>query len=230
MAAVPSRTVTTSTRPKRRQLHHARYFKKPVEEKHVRDLKRQALLNKARNSKVLNVVSMNDVKGFDRHIERCLTVKNDSVLHKAEMERGGAEAGLVFHSVVLDTEPTKSIITNLEDHSSKAPSMAPHARAACDVAALRINRNETSSTPSLSPPPMMVLNPRQEDQQPTDEEEEETRLGSTRLRSKKSEKSQKFFFFKGRNYSTLTRHPEQQSTTGVRDQLQRVLGSTKGSG
>ena len=160
MAAIPSRAVTPSARPKRRQLHHARYFKKPVEEKHVRDLKRQALLNKARNSKVLNVVSMNDVKGFDRHIERCLTVKNDSVLHKAEMEKGGAEAGLVFHSVVLDTELTKSIITN---HSSKAPSMAPQARNACDVSALRINRNETSSTPSLSPPPMMALHPRQED-------------------------------------------------------------------
>ena len=49
-------------------LHHARYYKKDVDSKEVRDLKNQALLRKARNSNGLKVTPMNDVKSFDKHI------------------------------------------------------------------------------------------------------------------------------------------------------------------
>lgn len=49
-------------------LHHARYYKKQVELKEVRDLKKQALLRKARNSKFFKVTAMNDLKSFDKHV------------------------------------------------------------------------------------------------------------------------------------------------------------------
>ena len=68
------------------RLHHARYFQRKVEEKQVRDLKKQVLLRKGRNSKVLRVTSMQDVKQFDKHIERCLIVKQgdeDSAMKRA---------------------------------------------------------------------------------------------------------------------------------------------------
>ena len=50
------------------KLHHARYFKKKVEEKSQNMVKKEAILSKARNSKVLNVVPMTHVKSFDRHV------------------------------------------------------------------------------------------------------------------------------------------------------------------
>ena len=125
-------------------------------------MKEEALLRKARNSRVLNVVTMNDVKAFDRHVQRCLTVKNDRVLHSAEAARAGAEAGHIRASVLSTSTPdlSNSILSNLEEGDSKTGSVIQKYRASCDVSALRMQRIETSSTPSLSPLPNMVLNPR----------------------------------------------------------------------
>lgn len=153
---------------KQSKLHHARYFKKPIEEKQLRDIKKKELLRKARNSKLLNVVSMNDVKSFDRHIQRCLTVKNDSIFHKDEIKKVGAEAGLLHPSILTKSTPelSNSILSNLDpEDTSKTGSVTHNFRASCDVSVLNIHRNETSSTPSLSPMPIMVLNPRQNDSQ-----------------------------------------------------------------
>ena len=94
----------------------------------------------ARNSKVLKVTPMNNLKSFDKHIQRCLTVKNDSVLHRAEMQRNDAEGGLVnnsgsmiYQSMLSDgitPDMSNSIISNVggeqvedNDNTSKAGSV-----------------------------------------------------------------------------------------------------------
>ena len=106
---------------------------------------------------------MSDVKSFDRHIQRCLTVKNDSIFHQDEIKKVGAEAGLVHPSVLTRSTPelSNSILTNIDhEDTSKTGSVTHNFRTSCDASALNIYRNETSSTPSLSPMPIMVLKPR----------------------------------------------------------------------
>ena len=163
------------------------------------------------------MVPMNNVKTFDKHVQRCLTVKNDSVLHSAAMKKGEKEAGYVHPSILSSTN---SILShNLEEVENLE---AASRRQRASMSQIHAGAMETSSTPSLSPMPMAMLGPRQE----TDEEEHRSvspigyqerkgrdsassssknnRTGGGPSTAKQS--SHKFFFFKGRNYSTLTRY------------------------
>ena len=79
------------------------------------------MLRKARNSKVLNVVSMTNLKTFDRHVQRCLTVSNDEVFHKMERRRAGKEAGLCHPSILTNSTPglSHSVMSNLDGDIAK---------------------------------------------------------------------------------------------------------------
>ena len=88
---------------------------------------------------MLKVTPMNNLKSFDKHIQRCLTVKNDSVLHRAEMQKSDGEGGpynsgsMIYQSMLSDgltPDMSNSIISNVggehiedNDNTSKAGSV-----------------------------------------------------------------------------------------------------------
>ena len=167
------------------------------------------MLRKARNSKVLRVSSMQDVMSFDKHIQRCLSVKEgdrDTAMKRMVMRQNGIDNLLIpslFNSSALNISNSQE--SNIGDVTPKVHEKSiimtnAQQRTSCDVIAERMQQNkykETDSTPSLSVTPSMVLHPKQEDAT------EEGKSNSTRKRSKAS--SKRFILNKGRNYSTLSR-------------------------
>ena len=85
---------------------------------------------------------MQDVKGFDKHIERCLSVRNDSALHKECRRNVGAELGFHYPSILTSSTPDLSILSLQDDKTSNNGSVkiSRHRKnSAEDISALKIN-------------------------------------------------------------------------------------------
>lgn len=75
-------------------------------QKEVNALKKQFLLRQSRNSKVFRINTMNDVKGFDRHVERQLNTRDgdrDSAMKRAVLLKSHANSNLELLDIIKST-------------------------------------------------------------------------------------------------------------------------------